>query len=228
GGILKNHPEIILIVLLIDERPEEVTDWQRQVKAEVISSTFDEPGTRHVQVAEMVIEKAKRLVEHKRDVVILLDSITRLARAYNAIVPPSGKVLSGGVDSNALQRPKRFFGAARNIEDGGSLTIIATALVETGSRMDDVIFEEFKGTGNSEIVLDRKMVDKRIFPAVDMNRSGTRKEELLLPKDELNRIWVLRKVLNPLSPVEAMELMLERLAKTKSNKEFLDSMSAAS
>jgi len=192
----------------------------------VISSTFDEPGTRHVQVAEMVIEKAKRLVEHKRDVVILLDSITRLARAYNAIVPPSGKVLSGGVDSNALQRPKRFFGAARNIEDGGSLTIIATALVETGSRMDDVIFEEFKGTGNSEIVLDRKMIDKRVFPGVDMNRSGTRKEELLLPKDELNRIWVLRKVLNSLSPVEAMELMLERLAKTKSNKEFLDSMSA--
>jgi transcription termination factor Rho len=226
NSIAANHPEITLIVLLIDERPEEVTDMQRSVKGEVISSTFDEPGTRHVQVAEMVIEKAKRLVEHKRDVVILLDSITRLARAYNAIVPPSGKVLSGGVDSNALQRPKRFFGAARNIEDGGSLTIIATALVETGSRMDDVIFEEFKGTGNSEIVLDRKMVDKRIFPAVDMNRSGTRKEELLLPKDELNRIWVLRKVLNSLSPVEAMELMLERLAKTKSNKEFLDSMSA--
>jgi transcription termination factor Rho len=226
NSIAANHPEITLIVLLIDERPEEVTDMQRSVKGEVISSTFDEPGTRHVQVAEMVIEKAKRLVEHKRDVVILLDSITRLARAYNAIVPPSGKVLSGGVDSNALQRPKRFFGAARNIEDGGSLTIIATALVETGSRMDDVIFEEFKGTGNSEIVLDRKMIDKRIFPGVDMNRSGTRKEELLLPKDELNRIWVLRKVLNSLSPVEAMELMLERLAKTKSNKEFLDSMSA--
>jgi transcription termination factor Rho len=226
NSIAANHPEITLIVLLIDERPEEVTDMQRSVKGEVISSTFDEPGTRHVQVAEMVIEKAKRLVEHKRDVVILLDSITRLARAYNAIVPPSGKVLSGGVDSNALQRPKRFFGAARNIEDGGSLTIIATALVETGSRMDDVIFEEFKGTGNSEIVLDRKMVDRRIFPAVDMNRSGTRKEELLLPKDELNRIWVLRKVLNSLSPVEAMELMLERLSKTKSNKEFLDSMSA--
>jgi transcription termination factor Rho len=226
NSIAANHPEITLIVLLIDERPEEVTDMQRSVKGEVISSTFDEPGTRHVQVAEMVIEKAKRLVEHKRDVVILLDSITRLARAYNAIVPPSGKVLSGGVDSNALQRPKRFFGAARNIEDGGSLTIIATALVETGSRMDDVIFEEFKGTGNSEIVLDRKMIDKRVFPGVDMNRSGTRKEELLLPKDELNRIWVLRKVLNSLSPVEAMELMLERLAKTKSNKEFLDSMSA--
>src|SRR6202008_187759 len=225
-AIALNHPDCYLIVLLIDERPEEVTDMQRSVKGEVISSTFDEPGTRHVQVAEMVLEKAKRLVEHKRDVVILLDSITRLARAYNAIVPPSGKVLSGGVDSNALQRPKRFFGAARNIEDGGSLTIIATALVETGSRMDDVIFEEFKGTGNSEIVLDRKMIDKRVFPGVDMNRSGTRKEELLLPKDELNRIWVLRKVLNSLSPVEAMELMLERLAKTKSNKEFLDSMSA--
>jgi transcription termination factor Rho len=193
----------------------------------VVSSTFDEPATRHVQVAEMVIEKAKRLVEHRRDVVILLDSITRLARAYNSIVPPSGKVLSGGVDSNALQRPKRFFGAARNIEEGGSLTIVATALVETGSRMDDVIFEEFKGTGNSEIVLDRKMSDKRIFPAIDINRSGTRKEELLLPRDELSRVWVLRKVLNSLSPVEAMELMLERLAKTKSNRDFLDSMSAA-
>ena len=227
NSIAVNHPEIALIVLLIDERPEEVTDMQRSVKGEVVSSTFDEPATRHVQVAEMVIEKAKRLVEHKRDVVILLDSITRLARAYNAIVPPSGKVLSGGVDSNALQRPKRFFGAARNIEDGGSLTIIATALVETGSRMDDVIFEEFKGTGNSEIVLDRKMVDKRVFPAVDINRSGTRKEELLLPKEELNRIWILRKVLNPLSPVEAMELMLERLAKTKSNRDFLESMSSA-
>jgi len=227
NSIAVNHPEIALIVLLIDERPEEVTDMQRSVKGEVVSSTFDEPATRHVQVAEMVIEKAKRLVEHKRDVVILLDSITRLARAYNSIVPPSGKVLSGGVDSNALQRPKRFFGAARNIEDGGSLTIIATALVETGSRMDDVIFEEFKGTGNSEIVLDRKMVDKRVFPAVDINRSGTRKEELLLPKEELNRIWILRKVLNPLSPVEAMELMLERLAKTKSNRDFLESMSSA-
>jgi len=227
NSIAVNHPEIALIVLLIDERPEEVTDMQRSVKGEVVSSTFDEPATRHVQVAEMVIEKAKRLVEHKRDVVILLDSITRLARAYNSIVPPSGKVLSGGVDSNALQRPKRFFGAARNIEDGGSLTIIATALVETGSRMDDVIFEEFKGTGNSEIVLDRKMVDKRVFPAVDINRSGTRKEELLLPKEELNRIWILRKVLNPLSPVEAMELMLERLSKTKSNRDFLESMSSA-
>jgi transcription termination factor Rho len=226
NAVVTNHPEVHLIVLLIDERPEEVTDFQRSVKAEVISSTFDEPATRHVAVAEMVIEKAKRLVEHKRDVVILLDSITRLARAYNAIVPSSGKVLSGGVDSNALQRPKRFFGAARNIEGGGSLTIIATALVETGSRMDDVIFEEFKGTGNSEIVLDRKMADRRIFPAVDMNKSGTRKEELLMPKEELHRIWVLRKVLNTLSAVEAMELMLERLGKTKSNREFLDSMSA--
>jgi transcription termination factor Rho len=226
NSIAANHPEVHLIVLLIDERPEEVTDMQRSVRGEVVSSTFDEPATRHVQVAEMVIEKAKRLVEHKRDVVILLDSITRLARAYNAIVPPSGKVLSGGVDSNALQRPKRFFGAARNIEDGGSLTIIATALVETGSRMDDVIFEEFKGTGNSEIVLDRKMSDKRIFPAIDINKSGTRKEELLLPKDELHRIWILRKVLSPLSPVEAMELMLEKLAKTKSNRDFLNSMSA--
>jgi transcription termination factor Rho len=226
NSVAANHPEVALIVLLIDERPEEVTDMQRSVRGEVISSTFDEPATRHVQVAEMVIEKAKRLVEHKRDVVILLDSITRLARAYNAIVPPSGKVLSGGVDSNALQRPKRFFGAARNIEDGGSLTIIATALVETGSRMDDVIFEEFKGTGNSEIVLERKMSDKRIFPAIDINRSGTRKEELLLSKEELNRVWILRKVLNPLSPVEAMELMLERLAKTKANREFLESMSS--
>jgi len=227
NSVAQNQPEVALIVLLIDERPEEVTDMQRSVKGEVVSSTFDEPATRHVQVAEMVIEKAKRLVEHKRDVVILLDSITRLARAYNAIVPPSGKVLSGGVDSNALQRPKRFFGAARNIEGGGSLTIIATALVETGSRMDDVIFEEFKGTGNSEIVLDRKMSDRRIFPAIDINRSGTRKEELLLSKEELNRVWILRKVLNPLSPVEAMELMLERLAKTKSNRDFLESMSSA-
>ncbi|HEY5908081.1 MAG TPA: transcription termination factor Rho, partial [Vicinamibacteria bacterium] len=226
NAITTNHPEVTLIVLLIDERPEEVTDMQRSVRGEVISSTFDEPGTRHVQVAEMVIEKAKRLVEHKRDVVILLDSITRLARAYNAIQPPSGKVLSGGVDSNALQRPKRFFGAARKIEDGGSLTIIATALVETGSRMDDGIFEEFKGTGNSEIVLDRKMADRRIFPAVDINKSGTRKEELLLTREELNKVWVLRKVLNPLSPVEAMELMLEKLAKTKANKEFLDAMLA--
>jgi transcription termination factor Rho len=225
NSITANHPEVILIVLLIDERPEEVTDMQRSVKGEVISSTFDEPASRHVQVAEMVIEKAKRLVEHKRDVVILLDSITRLARAYNTIVPPSGKVLSGGVDSNALQRPKRFFGAARNIEEGGSLTIIATALVDTGSRMDDVIFEEFKGTGNMEIGLDRKLVDKRVFPAIDINRSGTRKEELLVPKDELNRIWILRKVLNPLSTVEAMELLLEKMSKTKSNSEFLASMS---
>jgi transcription termination factor Rho len=226
NAITTNHPEIILIVLLIDERPEEVTDMQRSVHGEVISSTFDEPADRHVQVAEMVLEKAKRLVEHKKDVVILLDSITRLARAYNTIVPPSGKVLSGGVDSNALQRPKRFFGAARNVEEGGSLTIIASALVETGSRMDDVIFEEFKGTGNAEIVLDRKLTDKRIFPSIDILRSGTRKEELLIPKDELNRVWILRKVLSALSSVEAMELLLERLSKTKNNKEFLDSMSS--
>jgi transcription termination factor Rho len=226
NAVVKNHPEVHLIVLLIDERPEEVTDFQRSVKAEVISSTFDEPATRHVQVADMVIEKAKRLVEHGKDVMILLDSITRLARAHNAVIPSSGKVLSGGVDSQALQRPKRFFGAARNIEGGGSLTIIATALVETGSRMDDVIFEEFKGTGNMEIVLDRKMADRRIFPAVDINKSGTRKEELLLSRDELNRMWILRKVLSTLSPFETMELMLERLAKSKSNKDFLDSMSA--
>jgi transcription termination factor Rho len=225
NSITANHPEVILIVLLIDERPEEVTDMQRSVNGEVISSTFDEPASRHVQVAEMVIEKAKRLVEHKRDVVILLDSITRLARAYNTIVPPSGKVLSGGVDSNALQRPKRFFGAARNIEEGGSLTIIATALVDTGSRMDDVIFEEFKGTGNMEIGLDRKLVDKRVFPAIDINRSGTRKEELLVAKDELNRIWILRKVLNPLSTVEAMELLLDKMGKSKTNGDFLASMS---
>ena len=225
NSITTNHPEVVLMVLLIDERPEEVTDMQRSVKGEVISSTFDEPAARHVQVAEMVIEKAKRLVEHKRDVVILLDSITRLARAYNTIVPPSGKVLSGGVDSNALQRPKRFFGSARNIEEGGSLTIIATALIDTGSRMDDVIFEEFKGTGNSEIILDRKLVDKRTFPAIDIQRSGTRKEELLIPKEDLQRIWVLRKVLNPLSPVEAMELLIERLAKAQSNGEFLAKMS---
>ncbi len=227
NSITANQPEVILIVLLIDERPEEVTDMQRSVNGEVISSTFDEPASRHVQVAEMVIEKAKRLVEHKRDVIILLDSITRLARAYNTIVPPSGKVLSGGVDSNALQRPKRFFGAARNIEEGGSLTIMATALIDTGSRMDDVIFEEFKGTGNMEIGLDRKLVDKRVFPAIDINRSGTRKEELLVPKDELTRIWVLRKVLNPLSTVEAMELLLQKMGKTKSNSEFLASMSGA-
>jgi transcription termination factor Rho len=224
-SIAKNHPEVYLIVLLIDERPEEVTDMQRSVKGEVISSTFDEPAQRHVQVAEMVIEKAKRLVEHKKDVVILLDSITRLARAYNTIVPASGKILSGGVDSNALQRPKRFFGAARNIEEGGSLTIIATALVDTGSRMDEVIFEEFKGTGNMEIHLDRKLVDRRVFPAVDIQKSGTRKEELLLPKEDLNRVYVLRKVLTPLSPVEAMELMLSKMGKTKSNAEFLGSMS---
>jgi transcription termination factor Rho len=225
NSITTNHPEVVLMVLLIDERPEEVTDMQRSVKGEVISSTFDEPAARHVQVAEMVIEKAKRLVEHKRDVVILLDSITRLARAYNTIVPPSGKVLSGGVDSNALQRPKRFFGSARNIEEGGSLTIIATALIDTGSRMDDVIFEEFKGTGNSEIILDRKLVDKRTFPAIDIQRSGTRKEELLIPKEDLQRVWVLRKVLNPLSPVEAMELLIERLAKAATNSEFLAKMS---
>jgi transcription termination factor Rho len=225
NSVTTNHPEIVLIVLLIDERPEEVTDMQRSVKGEVISSTFDEPAARHVQVAEMVIEKAKRLVEHKRDVVILLDSITRLARAYNTIVPPSGKVLSGGVDSNALQRPKRFFGAARNIEEGGSLTIIATSLIDTGSRMDDVIFEEFKGTGNMEIHLDRKLVDKRVFPAIDINKSGTRKEELLQPKEELNRVWVLRKVLSPLSQVECMELLLDKLSKTRSNAEFLGAMS---
>ncbi len=225
NSITTNHPEVNLIVLLIDERPEEVTDMQRSVRGEVISSTFDEPAARHVQVAEMVIEKAKRLIEHKRDVVILLDSITRLARAYNTVVPPSGKVLSGGVDSNALQRPKRFFGAARNIEEGGSLTIVATALVDTGSRMDDVIFEEFKGTGNMEIHLDRKLVDKRVFPAIDINRSGTRKEELLMPREELNRVWVLRKVLNPLSPVESMELLIDKLSKTRSNAEFLAAMS---
>jgi transcription termination factor Rho len=226
NSITSNHPEVVLIVQLIDERPEEVTDMQRSVKGEVISSTFDEPAARHVQVAEMVIEKAKRLVEHKRDVVILLDSITRLARAYNTIVPPSGKVLSGGVDSNALQRPKRFFGAARNIEEGGSLTIMATALVDTGSRMDEVIFEEFKGTGNMEVILDRKLVDKRVFPAIDIQRSGTRKEELLIPKEDLQRTWILRKVLNPLSPVEAMELLTDKLGKTRNNQEFLHNMSS--
>ena len=228
NSVTKNHPEVYLIVLLIDERPEEVTDMQRSVQGEVISSTFDEPAQRHVQVAEMVIEKAKRLVEHQKDVVILLDSITRLARAYNTIVPASGKVLSGGVDSNALQRPKRFFGAARNVEEGGSLTIIATALVDTGSRMDDVIFEEFKGTGNMEIHLDRKLTDRRVFPSIDIQKSGTRKEELLIPKDDLNRIWVLRKVLTPLSPAEAMELLLSKMAKTKNNGEFLASMSNGS
>jgi transcription termination factor Rho len=223
-SIAVNHPEVYLIVLLIDERPEEVTDMQRSVKGEVISSTFDEPAQRHVQVAEMVIEKAKRLVEHKKDVLILLDSITRLARAYNTVIPASGKVLSGGLDSNALQKPKRFFGAARNIEEGGSLTIIATALIDTGSRMDDVIFEEFKGTGNMEINLDRKLSDKRVFPAIDITKSGTRKEELLIPRDDLNRIWVLRKVLNPLSPVEAMELLLDKMGKTKANADFLGAM----
>jgi transcription termination factor Rho len=224
NSITANHPEIYLIVLLIDERPEEVTDMRRSVDGEVVSSTFDEPASRHVQVAEMVIEKAKRLVEYGKDVVIVLDSITRLARAYNSIVPPSGKVLSGGIDSNALQRPKRFFGSARNIEEGGSLTIMATALVDTGSRMDDVIFEEFKGTGNMEINLDRKLVERRIFPAMDINKSGTRKEELLQSKEELNKIWVLRKVLSPLSTVEAMELLADKLRKTESNKDFLDSM----
>jgi len=224
-AIEKNHPETILIVLLIDERPEEVTDMQRSVQGEVVSSTFDEPATRHVQVADMVIEKAKRLVEHRKDVVILLDSITRLARAYNTVQPPSGKVLSGGIDANALHRPKRFFGAARNVEEGGSLTIIATALVDTGSRMDDVIFEEFKGTGNCEIHLDRKLVDKRVFPAIDIAKSGTRKEELLMSEDELRRVWVLRKVLNPLSTVESMELLRDKLSKTKSNQQFLDAMS---
>ncbi|MCS6897180.1 MAG: transcription termination factor Rho, partial [Nitrospira sp.] len=223
-AILKNHPEVTLIVLLIDERPEEVTDWQRQVKAEVISSTFDEPAQRHAQVAEMVLEKAKRLVEHKRDVVILLDSITRLARAYNTIAPPSGKVLSGGLDSNALQRPKRFFGAARNIENGGSLTIIATALVDTGSRMDDVIFEEFKGTGNMEVHLDRRLADKRLFPAIDISQSGTRKEELLVDKDRLNKMWILRKVLSPLGTMEAMEFLMDKIQGTKNNQEFLQSM----
>jgi transcription termination factor Rho len=224
NSITANHKNIYMIVLLIDERPEEVTDMERSVKAEVVSSTFDEPAQRHVQVAEMVIEKAKRLVEHKRNVVILLDSITRLARAYNTVVPPSGKILSGGVDSNALHRPKRFFGAARNIEGGGSLTIIATALIDTGSRMDEVIFEEFKGTGNMEIHLDRKLADRRIFPSIDINRSGTRKEELLLPEEDLNRIWILRKLLSPLNTVDAMEFLLDKLSGTKSNAEFLDSM----
>jgi transcription termination factor Rho len=223
-AIAHNHKEVILIVLLIDERPEEVTDMQRSVDGEVISSTFDEPATRHVQVAEMVIEKAKRLVEHGKDVVILLDSITRLARAYNTVVPPSGKILSGGVDSNALHKPKKFFGAARNIEDGGSLTIIATALIDTGSRMDEVIFEEFKGTGNMEVHLDRRLMDKRVFPAIDINKSGTRKEELLIAKEDLNRIWILRKVLSQLSVVDAMEFLQDKLHGTKNNKEFLESM----
>ena len=223
-SIASNHPEAFLIVLLIDERPEEVTDMQRSVKGEVISSTFDEPAQRHVQVAEMVIEKAKRLVEHKKDVVILLDSITRLARAYNTVVPPSGKILSGGVDSNALHKPKRFFGAARNIEEGGSLTIIATALIDTGSRMDEVIFEEFKGTGNSELHLDRKLMEKRIFPCLDINKSGTRKEELLMPESHLNRVWILRQLLHPLNVVDSMEFMLDKIAKTESNGEFLEAM----
>lgn len=226
NSILRNHPEVKLIVLLIDERPEEVTDMERSVNAEVVSSTFDEPPERHVQVSDMVLEKAKRLVESKKDVVILLDSITRLARAHNTVVPHSGKILSGGVDANALHRPKRFFGAARNIEEGGSLTIIATALVETGSRMDEVIFEEFKGTGNMEVVLDRKLSDRRVFPAIDVNRSGTRKEEMLQEQDELNRVWILRKLLSDLTPVEAMEFLLEKMRGTKSNKEFLKVMNS--
>jgi transcription termination factor Rho len=223
-SIMANHKDVVLIVLLIDERPEEVTDMERSVEGEVISSTFDEPPQRHVQVAEMVLEKAKRLVEHQRDVVILLDSITRLARAYNAVVPPSGKVLSGGIDANALQRPKRFFGAARNIEEGGSLTIMATALIDTGSRMDEVIFEEFKGTGNMELILDRRLVDRRIFPAMDINRSGTRKEELLLNENDLNRVWLLRKVLTPMNTVDAMEFLLDKLSNTATNREFFDTM----
>jgi transcription termination factor Rho len=224
NSITENHPEVMLIVLLIDERPEEVTDMERSVKGEVVSSTFDEPAERHVQVADMVIEKAKRLVEHNRDVVILLDSITRLARAHNTVVPHSGKILSGGVDANALQKPKRFFGAARNIENGGSLTIMATALIETGSRMDDVIFEEFKGTGNMEVVLDRKLADKRIFPAIDINKSGTRKEELLMTGEELNKVWILRKFLNELNPIEAMEFLIGKMSQTKTNKKFLAMM----
>ena len=224
NSISTNQPETVLIVLLIDERPEEVTDMQRTVKGEVVSSTFDEPATRHVQVAEMVIEKAKRLVEHKKDVVIMLDSITRLARAYNTVVPPSGKILSGGVDSNALHKPKRFFGAARNLEEGGSLTIIATALVDTGSRMDEVIFEEFKGTGNSEIHLDRKLMEKRIFPCLDINRSATRKEELLLPDWKLQRVWLLRSLLHPLNVIDSMEFLLDKISRTQSNQEFLESM----
>ncbi|PIE70621.1 MAG: transcription termination factor Rho [Deltaproteobacteria bacterium] len=226
NSFIASHPDVVPFVLLIDERPEEVTDMQRNVAAEVISSTFDEPAERHVQVAEMVIDKAKRLVEHKKDVVILLDSITRLARAYNSVIPPSGKILSGGVDSNALHRPKRFFGSARNIEDGGSLTIIATALIDTGSRMDEVIFEEFKGTGNMELVLDRKLADRRLFPAIDINKSGTRKEELLIPQEMLNRIWILRKLLAPLNPVDSMSFLLDKMRGTQDNKEFLDSMNA--
>jgi transcription termination factor Rho len=225
NSITTNHKEIYLIVLLIDERPEEVTDMERSVNGDVISSTFDEPATRHVQVAEIVIEKAKRLVEHKKDVVILLDSITRLARAYNTVVPSSGKILSGGIDASAMQKPKRFFGAARKIEEGGSLTIIATALIDTGSRMDEVIFEEFKGTGNSEIYLDRKLTEKRMFPSIDINKSGTRKEELLINNGDLSRIWLLRKVLQPMNTVESMEFLLEKLSDTDSNKDFLNSMS---
>ncbi len=224
NSITTNHPDAYLIVLLIDERPEEVTDMQRSVKGEVIASTFDEPADRHVQVAEIVLEKAKRLVEHKRDVVILLDSITRLARVYNAVAPHSGKILSGGVDSNALHKPKRFFGSARNVEEGGSITIIATALVDTGSRMDEVIFEEFKGTGNMELQLDRNLFQRRIYPAIDVKKSNTRKEDLLIPAEELNRVWILRKVLNELNPSEAMELLVDRLKKTKSNADFLLSM----
>ena len=226
NSIMSNHKDVVLFVLLIDERPEEVTDMERSVKGEVISSTFDEPAERHVQVAEMVIEKSKRLVEHKKNVIILLDSITRLARAYNSVVPPSGKILSGGVDSNALQRPKRFFGAARNIEEGGSLTIIATALIDTGSRMDEVIFEEFKGTGNMEINLDRRLADRRLFPSIDINKSGTRKEELLLDEDTLNRVWILRKLLSPLNPADSLEFLLEKMNGTKDNKAFLKSMNA--
>jgi transcription termination factor Rho len=223
-SITYNHPEVYLIVLLIDERPEEVTEMSRTVKGEVVASTFDEPASRHVQVAEMVIEKAKRLVEHKRDVVILLDSITRLARAYNTVVPSSGKVLTGGVDANALQRPKRFFGAARNVEEGGSLTIIATALIDTGSRMDDVIFEEFKGTGNSEIHLDRRIAEKRVFPAVNINRSGTRREELITTTDELQKMWILRKLLHPMDELAAVEFLMDRMKDTKMNADFFDSM----
>jgi len=226
NGIAKNHPKAKLIVVLVGERPEEVTDMMRTVDAEVIASTFDEPATRHVQVAEMVLEKAKRMVEFGKDVVILLDSITRLARAYNAIVPPSGKILSGGVDANALHKPKRFFGAARNIEEGGSLTIIATALIDTGSRMDEVIFEEFKGTGNMEIHLDRKLMEKRIFPCLDINKSATRKEELLLETDVLNKVWILRKLLHPLNVIDSMEFMLDKMGKTKSNKDFLKAMNS--
>jgi len=228
NSVTHNHPEVYLIVLLIDERPEEVTDMQRSVNGEVVASTFDEPAQQHIHVAEMVIEKAKRLIEHKKDVVILLDSITRLARAYNTVQPPSGKVLSGGIDANALQRPKRFFGAARNLEEGGSLTIMATALIDTGSRMDDVIFEEFKGTGNMEIHLDRKLVDRRVFPAIDIERSGTRKEELLLAPEVLNKVWILRKILNQMSPVEAMELLIDKMSKSKSNDEFLRMMQGPS